>query len=348
MGDFVYDGQGNTRMGLEGVGSYNSAATLSASDVLEVSRGTSKIMYEPKHEQISGHTTRRDGQELVLIDEDIKYSGTSRLRHFSVPGTDSTRPPSHALLVGSGAADTWDNTGSNSITYEWGESSESHDSVTLETEDAEGAHDNAIKKQITGGRHNIKLSATRGGIVTIDYEGQGAGYTHTDKGSAPASDDPPTGQVATFYKSTVTVEVVGGSPSFSGAIDAFELDLKMNPQPVKSGSNSSSLIDAVLLRALESFTSSITVQNKLLASFNPEKIRDDRSKLHISVQLNDVSDANNSITIEYWAQIDAVELTSIADGVQASKMNLKSLWADASTPGESQGYSLRITFDTTT
>lgn len=352
MGGYSFKRQGNFRAEAEGVGSYGSAATTAAGDFVEITTGSPGITFKESFKEVDTLTPGRGGQEPVKVDEDITYNYTSRFRAYTVPSTDdSTRPRNwNPIALGGGFLQSYDDNGGGGPykrIYTLKDWAEAMDSITLEDERLQGTGTNSTKKVVTGGRHNIKISARRGEEILIGFEGAGSGYTFSDKGSGVNNDATPTGQILTFFGSTLTLTNIGATLAYSGICEAFEFDMKMRVVVIKSGTTSGGLIEEVLLVPTEAMMWSLTIQKKLLASFNAEKVRTDKTILTGNLAIPDPSDSSNVLDFDWDGRIVDTEEVVIEEDVEAYKINGITLWPHASAPGVTFTDTFTTTFTTT-
>lgn len=350
MSGYTFDHLGSVRMGAEGVGSYASAATLTSAHALETTPDSPGIKYVPVREMLKTLTPRRGGQPLYTAGKGFNWGYISRLRAFTVPSSDdASRPSVHHLLRACGFIEVYSNNGGGgpyTLTYTLQDFPEAMDSVTIQDLRGQGTGSNALKKVLEGCRGSLKISSTKGGLIVLEAAGMGRDYTHADNGSGPPADDTPSGQILTLQNVTHTLEVLGGSPSYSGPLEGFDLDTMMNVIAIGDGT-SSALVDEVQLQPTDNMPSSVTVAEHLLATWNAQKLLEDESTLHQLISIPSLASANDSVEIEHYSSIESVEKALLAGNTRGHKVSMRSQWPDASAPGITPAATLTITFKTT-
>lgn len=352
MASYVYRDRGGVRMGPEGVGSYGSAATLSAASFVEVRTDSTGVTYKPTREKLSTLTGRRNGQEVITTNKEYPWGYRSRVRAFTVPSTDTgARPSIHALLRACGFIETYDNNGGAgpyTLTYVLQDYPGAMDSVTLQDLRGEGAGTNALRRSLTGCRGSIKFSSTKGGLVMVEASGAGKGWTHADHGAAVPLDPTPSGQPLLLHGATHTLEETGGAQVYSGPLEGWEIDTAMNVQQIGDGT-AAGLVDEIQLHPIDNMPGSVTIAEQLIATWNSLKLlEDDSLSLHNRIQIPDLANPNNSVSWEYYASMLGVGDVQLAGMVRGHKVDMCSTWFDASTPGVTPAESLRVVFQTTT
>jgi len=344
---YIYRHLRNVRIKAES--SYGAAATTAAANFVEVVRDSAGIKHTPTMQGLDTATHRRAGQKQILVARTTDVAFTSRVRAHTIPAVDDNARPanSDALFKASGALLTSAFGASpRTLTYAWADYPEAMESVTVEEELVQGAGTNAYKKVLDGVRGSLKISAAKGAEVVLEFAGKGQTYTASDKGLAANDDPTPSASVLQFYGATVTLEELDGSPTYSGPVEAFEIDTGMNVTEVATGTTTG-YIDEVLLQPMDAMTSSITIAAKLIATFNADKLLNaDDSTMHCKISLVDLTDSNNTLELDWYASIVSVEESSLVGGQMGYKLNLAHMWYHAATPGVTPATSLTATFKT--
>lgn len=348
---YNFDHLRSVRVGVEGVGSYGSDPTLTSAEVAEIMRDSGGPTFDVGREELDVLSPRRNGQKLITTSKSVSVAYNTFMRAHVVPSSDdSNRPSVHHFLRGGGFLDAYSNGGGGgpyTITYTLADFPEAMDSVFIEDIVGNGANSTAMQRAIAGVRWSLKFSASKGGRIKIEAAGKGKSYTKTDTGSALPNDDLPTGQVFTLQGATLTLTTVDGTPAYSGPLEAFEIDTAMNVVEIGDGTETG-LVDEVQLHPTQALMASVTVQDQLVAGFNAEGIRDSNlEQLHFKLQLPSLASAATVLIFDGYYDIDTVEYPLLAGGARGQKINLKSMFFDASTPGVTPAEALRITFQTT-
>lgn len=345
MSGYIFGHLGGVRCDAEGVGSYGSAATPAT--VFETAKESAGIAHVPTREMIDTLTPYRGGQTLETVDKTTDAAYISRLRAATLAGADTVKPSLHHALRGAGWLQAYDAGPPYTLTYTLQDVPEAMDSVTVRDQHTGGSGANGIQKLLDGVRWNLKISAEKGKVVVFDFAGKGQSYTFADIGGAPTNDATPTGRVIKLIGATVTVETIGGGTSYSGPIEAFEVDFMMNPVEIKTGTTTS-LVDEVQLQPSENFPFSITLAEKLIATWNAEKLRDDEEDIHVQIVISDPGDANNTWALDLYGGIESVEKAQLnGTNARGQKMNFRSIWYHASAPGVTPAKSAVMTWSTT-
>ena len=329
----------------EGVGSYGSAATPSAN--FEVRKDSAGIMHVPQRQPLDTLSPRRGGQAQVTTGKTTDAGFIARMRSATLAATDTVDPDLRAALRGAGFIEAFVAGPPRTLTFTLQDHPEAMDSCTVRQDNLHGTA-NAIRKLLDGVRWSAKVSASRGQPLVWEFAGKGQTYTDSDAGSAPSDLAYPSNAVLTLAGATLTLEVVGGSPSYSGPLEAFEIDYAMNVIEIGDGT-STGLVDQIQLQPTESFPFSVTVKENLIANWNNERIRDNNSQIHFKLVVPDleVSSPTNVVEFDQYGTIESVERVQLAGGAMGSKLNMRSMWMHASAPGVTSATSATVVWKTT-
>ncbi len=333
---FIMSENGYALWGREGVGSYDSAATLTVADLVRVYEQSLKPI--PQFVEVTDLTPRQNGLCPETTGEIYEWAAKMRGRNFDVPSVDvGARPDLDAGLAAAGFIDVYDDGGGGgpyTITYTPQDYPDLADSVTIGLFGMTSDGANKFERQLAGARCGLNVDFIPGQFMVCSFvDGSGQTYTPSDDAGAAPTLTYTKEPVIVFQPAAgVTLGIVGGT-SYNGPIAKMGIQYKRRPSRVPGGNLTGFSATEHLPGPAPVWT--ITIEQQLGADWDAETIMRNKDLIVMTATIPvPAVGSSSSFQTTWYGQIIAVEPTDGPAGHGFYDLTVQGIWSHASTPGQ--------------